>query len=86
MIVAMALLHKAGMSFRLGGSGSCSTSMACVWVCLMCCGSVVVGVWFFGLGIVFFAVFLSRVIRFSCLVSDFVMGGCSLVFVLLMCG
>ena len=44
-------------------------------------GSVVVGASVFGLGSIFFAVFLSRVIRLSCLVSDFVMGGCSFVFV-----
>ena len=33
------------------------------------------------LGSMRLAVFLSHVMRFSCLVSDFVMGGCSLVFV-----
>ena len=38
-------------------------------------GSVVVGASIFGLGSMFCAVFLSRVIRFSCRVSDFVMGG-----------
>ena len=74
MIVAMALLHKAGMSSRLGGSGSCSTSLACVWGCLVYWGSVVVGVFIFGLRSMRLAVFLSRVIRFSRLVSDFMMG------------
>ena len=38
-------------------------------------GSVVGGASVSGLGSIFFAVFLSRVIRLSCLVSDFVMGG-----------
>jgi hypothetical protein len=74
MIVAMALLHKAGMSSRLGGSGSCSTLLACVWVCLVYWGSVVDGVLVYGLGSIRLAVFLSRVIRFNCLASDFVMG------------
>ena len=50
MIVAITLLHKAGMSSRLGGSGRSSTSMACVWVCSMCCGSVAVVAFVFGLG------------------------------------
>ena len=77
MIVAMALLHKAGMSSRLGGSGSCSTSLACVWVCLVYWGSVVVLAFVFGSGSMFLAVFLSRMMRFICLVSDFVMEGCS---------
>ena len=35
----------------------------------------------FGLGIIRLTVFLSRVMRFSCIVSDFVMGRCSLVLV-----
>ena len=48
--------------------------MACVRVCVFRAGSVVVGASVFGLGSMFFAVFLSRVIRLSCLVSDFVMG------------
>ena len=43
MMVAMALLHSVGMSSRLGGFGTCSTSLACVWVCLVCWGSVVDG-------------------------------------------
>jgi hypothetical protein len=49
MIMAMALLHKDGMSSRLGGSGSCRTSLACVRVCLVCWGSVCgwcVSLWF----------------------------------------
>ncbi len=50
MIMAIALLHKAVMSSRLGGSGSCSTSLACVWVCFVCCGSVAVVALVFGLG------------------------------------
>ena len=79
MIMAMALLHRAGISSMLGGSGSCSTSLACVWICLVCWGSVAVGVLVFGLGSMFLAVFLSRVMRFSCLVYNCVMGGCSLV-------
>jgi len=74
MIVAMALLHKAGMSSRLGVSGSCSTSLACFGVCLVYWGSVVDGVLVFELGRMRFAVFLSRVMHFNCLVSDFVMG------------
>ena len=74
MIVAMDLLHKAGMSSRLDGFGSYSTSLACVWVCLVSCGSVAVLAFVFGLGSKLLAVFLSRVMRFSCLVSDFVMG------------
>ena len=37
--------------------------------------SVVNGVLVYGLGSMRFAVFLSRVMRFDCLVSDFVMGG-----------
>ena len=39
-------------------------------------GSVVVVAFVFGLGSMFLAVFLIRVMRFSCRVSDFVMGGC----------
>ena len=53
--------------------------MACVRVCVVRVGSVVIGASMFGWGSIFFAVFLSRVIRLSCLVSDFVMGGCSVV-------
>ena len=49
--------------------------------CVVLLVLVVIGVSLFGLGSMFFAVFLSLVMRFSCLVSDFVMGGCSFVFV-----
>ena len=73
MFVAIALLHNAGMSSRLDGSVSCSTLLACVWVRLVCCGSVAVIVFVFGLGSKFLAMFLSREMRLSCLVSDFVM-------------
>ena len=57
MIVAMALLHKAGMSSSLDESESCSTLLACVWVCLVCCGSVVGGLSIFGLESIRLAVF-----------------------------
>jgi len=70
MIVAMALLHKAGMSSSLGGCGSCSTSPACVWVYFVCWGSIVGGGLVFGLGSMRLTVFLSRVASYSCLVSD----------------
>ena len=73
IIVAMALLHRDEISSSLGGSWSCSTSLACVWDRLVCWGSVVVGVIVLGLGSMLLAVFLSRVMRFSCLVSDFAM-------------
>ena len=86
MMVAMAFLHSAGMSSGLGGSWSFSTSLACVWVSLVCWGSVVNGLLALGIGSIRLAIFLSRVMRFSCLVSDFVMGGCSLVLVSLMGG
>ncbi len=55
--------------------------MACVWVWVVLGVSIVVGASIFGLGSMFCAVFLRRVIRLSCRVSDFVMGGCSFVFV-----
>ena len=55
--------------------------MACVWVCVVLVVSIVVGASVFGLGSMFCAVFLSRVIRLSCRVSDFVMEECSFVFV-----
>ena len=86
MIVAMALLHRAGMSSRLGESGSCSMSDACVCVCLVCWGSVVSVLLVSGLESMFLAVFLSLVMRFSCLVYDFMIGGCNLVFVSLVGG
>ena len=79
MITAMALWHRAGISSSSGGSGSCKTSLACVLVCMLCVKSVVICVSDFGLGSMLFAVFLSRVMRFSYLVSDFVIGGCSFV-------
>jgi hypothetical protein len=75
MMVAIALSHKVGMSSRLGGSESCSTSLACVWDCFVCCGSVAVIALVFDLERKFLAVFLRRVMRLSCLVSDFVIGG-----------
>ena len=55
--------------------------MACVRICMVCVESVVISVLVFGLGSMRLAVFLSRVMRFSCLVSEFVMRGCNSVFV-----
>ncbi len=49
--------------------------MECVRVCVVLVVSIVVGTSVFGLGSMFFAVFPSRVIRLSCRVSGFVMGG-----------
>ena len=49
--------------------------MACVRVCVVLVVSIVVVVSVLGLGSIVCAVFLSRVIRLSCRVSDFVMGG-----------
>ncbi len=86
IIVAMALLYKTGMFSKLGGYGSCSTSLACVWVCLVCCGSVAVIAFVYGLGSKILAVILSRVTRFSYFVSEFVMGGCNFMFVSLVSG
>ena len=63
------------MSSNSGGLGSWRTSLACVRVCVVFVGSGVVDVSVFGLGSMFLAVFLSRVMRLSCLVSEFVMGG-----------
>ena len=80
-IIAMDLWHKAGISSSSGGSGSCRTSLAWVRVCVVLLVSVVIGVSDFGLGIMLLAVFLSLVMRLSCRVSDFVMEGCSFVFV-----
>ena len=82
MIVVIALWHSAGISSRSGGSASCSTSVACVRVSVVRVVSVAFGVLAFGLGSMFLAAFLSLEMRFSCLVSDFVIGGCSLVLVL----
>ncbi len=81
MIAAIALWQSVGMSCNSGGLESCNILVACVRVCVLRVVSDVVGVSVFGLGSMFFAVFLSRVIRFSCRVSDFVIGGCSFVFV-----
>ena len=79
MIEAMALLHIVGMSSSLGESERWSTSVACVCVCLLSWGSVVGALLVLGSGSMRLAVFLSRVMRFSCFVSAFVMGECSLV-------
>ena len=81
MNTTMALWHRAGISSISGGSGSCRISLACVRVCVVLLGLVVIGVTVFGFGSMLFAVFLSLVMRLSCLVSDFVRGGCSSVFV-----
>ncbi len=81
MVTAMALWHRAGMFSSSDGSGSCRTSLACVRVFVVCLMSIVVGVAVFGLGSMLLAVFPSRVMRLSFLVSDFVMGGCSFVIV-----
>ena len=51
---------------------------ACLCVLL---GLVGIGVSMFGLGSMLFDVCMRLVMRLSCLVSDFVMGGCSFVFV-----
>ena len=79
-------MQRARIFSSLDGSGSCSTSLACVWVRLVCWGSVVVGVLVLFLGSMLLAVFLRSVTRCSCLVSDFVTGGFSLVFISLVCG
>ncbi len=39
IIEAMTLLHRAGMSSRLGRDGRRRTSLACVCVCVLCWGS-----------------------------------------------
>ena len=75
-MAAMALWHSAGISSSSGGSGSYKTSLACVRVCVGFLGLVVMGVSVFGLWSMLLAAFLSLAMRFSCLVSDFVMGGC----------
>ena len=77
----MTLWHRAGISSSSGGSGNRRTSLACVRICVVCVGSVVIGVLVSGLGSMLLAVFLSRGMRFSCLASDFVMGGCIFVVV-----
>ena len=80
-MAAMALWQKAGMPSRSGGLGSCMAALACVRVCVVLWGPVVIDMSVFGLGSMFFAMFLSFVMRLSCLVSDFVIGGCSFVLV-----
>ncbi len=77
----MVVWHRVGISYSSGGSGSCRTSLACVRVCMVLLGLDVSGVSVFGLGSMIFVVFLSLVMRLSCLVSDYVMGGCTFVFV-----
>ncbi len=77
MIVAIALWHSVGISCSSGVFGSCSISVACVRVCVVRVASFVVKASVFVLGIMMLAVFLSLVMRLSCLVSDLVMGGCS---------
>ena len=79
MMEAMALWHRVGMSSRLGVSVSCRISLAFVYVCVIRCGSLVGGITCVGFGSKFLVVFLSLVIRFSCRVSNLVMGGWSLV-------
>ncbi len=81
MITAIDVWQRAGISLSSGGSGSCSTSMACVRVCVVRVASIVIEVSVFGLGSMLLTVFLSRVMRLSCRVSDLVMGGCSIVLV-----
>ncbi len=54
--------------------------MACARVCVVRVVSAAFGVLALDLGSMFLAVFLSLEMRFSFLVSDFVMEGCSLVF------
>ena len=80
-MAAMALWHSAGISSSSGGSGICRISLACVHVCVGVLGLDVIGVSVFDLGSMLLAAFLSLVMRFSCLVSDFVIGGCSFVVV-----
>ena len=80
MIAAIALWQSVGISWSSGGSLSCKICAAFVWVCVVFVGPVVTDVSIFGLGSMFCAVFLSLVIRFSCRVSDFVMGGCNVLF------
>ena len=81
MIAAIALWQRVGISWSSGGSESCNIFVACVRVCVVLVVSIVVVVSVFGLGSMLCAVFLSRVIRLSCRVSDFVMGGCRFVVV-----
>ncbi len=62
----------------LGGVGLRLHVFVFVWVC---CGSDIDGLVVFGLGSLRLALVLSFVMRLSCLVSDLVIGGCSLVLV-----
>ena len=41
-IADMALCHSSEISYSSGGSGSCRTSLACVRVCVVLLGSVVI--------------------------------------------
>ncbi len=75
MIAAITLWHSAGISCSSGGSGSCNTSVACVHVCVVRVASIVIEASVFGSGSMLLTVLLSRVMRLSCRVSDFVMGG-----------
>jgi hypothetical protein len=71
----MALWHMAEMSYIFGGSLSWSVSAAFVWMCVAFFISGGSSLLAFGLGAVRLAVFLRRVMRFICRVSDLVMGG-----------
>ena len=81
MIVAMSLLHKAGISSSFGEFLSWRSSVTCVRACLECWGSDMYGLLVFELGSMLLAVFLSRVMRLSCIISDSVMRGCTLVLI-----
>ncbi len=61
----------------------CVYVCVCVCVCLVCWESVLLTLLVLGLESMLSAVFLSHVMRLYYLVSDFVMGGCILVFVYL---
>jgi hypothetical protein len=74
-MAVVALLQRAGISSNSGGLGSYKTSLACVRVCVVFLELVAFGVSVLGLGSMFFDVFLNLVMRLSCLMSDFVMGG-----------
>ncbi len=75
MMEAMALWQREGMSSILGGSVSWRISVAVDSVFVRRCGSVVGGGACVDFGSMLWLVFLSLVIRLSCRVSDFVMGG-----------
>ncbi len=53
------------MSCMPGGSGSCSTSDACVQVCLESVASVMIDTSVYGFGIMLLAVFCSRMMRLN---------------------